>query len=252
MSERFYIAGPLHPGPVALSGPEAHHLATVSRLRAGDRLCLFNGDGREYPAQVVSAARRAVELEVLGVEAPAREPPLAVTVAAPVPKGDRAQFLIEKLTETGVTTFVPLACQRSIVHPREGKRDKFERYVIEASKQCGRNLLMQIADVTAWEEHAREEKPGELRLIAHPATTGEMASLGRLAERVKAANTGGVRIAVGPEGGFTDAEVDLARAHGWQPVDLGPRILRVETAAVVLAAHVIFCASATAPLHPGS
>src|SRR5947208_3239323 len=109
MSERFYINCPLQIGSVTLEGAEAHHLAAVCRLRAGDAVCLFNGDGHEYPARVESIQRRAlVEIEVLDRATPDRELPFHLEVAAPLPKGDRAQFLVEKLTELGVKTFVPL------------------------------------------------------------------------------------------------------------------------------------------------
>ena len=121
MSERFYVNLPLTVGPFILDGPEAHHLATVCRLRAGTEVCLFNGDGCEYPARITQAARREVVVEILGVEKPDRELPLFLEVAAPLPKGDRTQFLIEKLTELGVTQFVPLGCAYSNAHPRESE-----------------------------------------------------------------------------------------------------------------------------------
>src|SRR3954471_17098144 len=127
MSERFYINLPLCPGPITLDGPEAHHLATVCRLRPGNEVCLFNGDGREYPARITHAARREIALEILDVQQPERELPFMLEVAAPLPKGDRSQFLVEKLTELGARRFVPLACRRSVIHPREGKREKLER-----------------------------------------------------------------------------------------------------------------------------
>jgi 16S rRNA (uracil1498-N3)-methyltransferase len=227
MSERYYVNLPLAVGPFMLGGPEAHHLATVCRLRPGNEVCLFNGDGREYPARITHAARREITLEVVAIDEPRRELPFTLEIAAPLPKGDRSQFLIEKLTELGVTTFVPLTCARSNTHPRESKRDKLERYVIEASKQCGRNVLMKIDDLTNWEGYIGRVDTGELRVFAHPyqATT-----LAKLPQR-------SMRIAVGPEGGFTDEEVGLANERGWQPVTLGPRILRVETAAIVLATH---------------
>src|SRR3954454_6776548 len=101
MSERYYINLPLHPGPVELTGPEAHHLATVCRLRPGDAVCLFNGDGREYPAEVTEVGRRSVALIVLAVESPPREVGFRLEVASALPKGDRAQVLVEKLTELG-------------------------------------------------------------------------------------------------------------------------------------------------------
>ena len=232
MSERFYVNLPLTVGPFILDGPEAHHLATVCRLRAGTEVCLFNGDGCEYPARITQAARREVVVEILGVEKPDRELPLFLEVAAPLPKGDRTQFLIEKLTELGVTQFVPLGCAYSNAHPRESKREKLERYVIEASKQCGRNVLMKVGDLTDWKDHLKPGIPGEIRLLAHPG-----GAAGNVPLAIHAHNT---RIAVGPEGGFTDEEVALAMASGWLPVDLGPRILRVETAAITLVAQMLY------------
>ncbi len=235
MSDRFYTERPLAPGPVSLTGPEAHHLAAVCRLRPGDRVCLFNGDGREYPAVVVDVGRHDVGLDVTGVEQPVRELGYRVEVAAPLPKGDRGQFLVEKLTELGVTHFVPLETQRSVVHPRESKLEKLVRHVVEASKQCGRNTLLDIAPTTDW--HAYAARPGlpADRVLAHPSGTSLPVPRAR-----------DVALAVGPEGGFSDDEVDSAMQHGWRVVSLGPRILRVETAAVVLAVWASSPASAGA------
>src|SRR5262245_42151837 len=103
MSERFYINCPLQPGPVLLEGAEAHHLSAVCRLRPGDAVCLFNGDGREYPAHVVAVGKRQVSLQIDACQSPERELGFPLEVAAPLPKGDRGQFLVEKLTELGVT-----------------------------------------------------------------------------------------------------------------------------------------------------
>jgi 16S rRNA (uracil1498-N3)-methyltransferase len=225
MADRFHVNCALGPGPVELDGPEAHHLATVCRLRPGDLVCLFNGDGHEYPAEVTQLTRRTVSLRVLRVESPERELGFRLEVAAPLPKGDRAQFLVEKLTELGVTRFVPLTTTRSVVEPREAKQEKLHRYVIEASKQCGRNVLMQIASPAEWSTYCGRADLPPLRVLAHPGGT----ALSSLANGVDAA------LAVGPEGGFTDEEVEAGRTAGWRVVGLGPRILRVETAAVLLA-----------------
>jgi 16S rRNA (uracil1498-N3)-methyltransferase len=229
MSERFYVETPLGLGPLTLDGPEAHHLATVCRLRPGDAVCLFNGDGHEYEARVSATAKRQVELEVTARHSPQRELPFLLRVAAPVPKGDRAQFLLEKLTELGVTHFVPLRTRRSVVHPREAKLDRFERHVIEASKQCGRNVLLRVESMEDWGAFCRRGDLGGLRVVAHP---GEAAAGGGAA-------AGAVTVAVGPEGGFTDEEIGEARAAGWRALDLGPRLLRVETAALALAAWAV-------------
>src|SRR5439155_25442961 len=97
MAGRFYINCPLAPGLITVQGAEAHHLATVCRARPDDQVCLFNGDGHEYPATVVSLGRQAVTLDVVAVQTPHRESERRIEVAAPIPKGDRAQFLVEKL-----------------------------------------------------------------------------------------------------------------------------------------------------------
>jgi 16S rRNA (uracil1498-N3)-methyltransferase len=227
MAERFYVNCELKPGPVLLHGAEAHHLAAVCRLRPGDAVCLFNGDGRQYPARVEAIVRREVTLEVFAVESPARELPFRLEVAAPVPRGDRAQFLLEKLTELGVTSFVPLRTARSVVHPRETKLDKLQRHVIEASKQCGRNTLLQVRPMIEWSALCRSAELPERRILGHPGGEGKRGD----AENAPGRDT---VAAVGPEGGFTVEEIALARSAGWRLLDLGPRILRVETAAIAL------------------
>ncbi|HVS39825.1 MAG TPA: RsmE family RNA methyltransferase [Gemmataceae bacterium] len=228
MADRFYVNCPLAPGPVEVAGPEAHHLAVVCRVRRGDVVCLFNGDGREYPAEVREVGKRTVLVDVQSVEAPQRESPHRLHVAAPLPKGDRGQFLIEKLTELGAAVFTPLQTARSVVHPRETKLDKLQRYVVEASKQCGRNVLMTIEPLTPWAEFLRRTDLPHCKVLAHPGGAAWAASAGEAVA------------AVGPEGGFTDEEVDAVRSAGWAVVGLGPRILRVETAAMVLAACAAF------------
>ena len=228
MAERFYVNCELSPGPVRLQGAEAHHLAVVCRLRAGDAVCLFNGDGRQYPARIEEVNRRDVSLEVIAVESPERELPFRLHIAAPLPRGDRAQFLLEKLTELGVTSFTPLQTARSVVHPRETKLDKLQRHVIEASKQCGRNVLLEVRPMVEWPAFCRAEELPSLRILAHPGSASKR-------DRIESTPAGDTVAAVGPEGGFTDVEVALALDAGWRVLDLGPRILRVETAAMALA-----------------
>src|SRR5579871_447892 len=141
MANRFYTSFALSPGMVTIQGPEAHHLATVRRLHIGDSVVLFNGDGNEYLAEIASIDRKAIALNVLRVDMVNRELPIELTIACAIPKGERADFLIEKLTEVGATELIPLETERSVVKPRETKIERWSRAVIEASKQCGRNRL---------------------------------------------------------------------------------------------------------------
>jgi 16S rRNA (uracil1498-N3)-methyltransferase len=242
MAERFYVEAVLAPGEVALDGPEAHHLASVCRLRAGDAVVLFNGDGLEYPATVVEVAKRRVSLRIERIDRPARELPHRLVAAAPLPKGDRGQVLIEKLTELGATDFVPLQTSRSVIQPREAKLDKLQRYAIEASKQCGRNRLLRVHPLMSWADLLGENALPRRRVLAHP---------GGAALPTEASEPGDLLLAVGPEGGLTDEEVDAARTAGWQVVGLGPRILRIETAllALVVVVGQVLCAPGTLVLN---
>jgi 16S rRNA (uracil1498-N3)-methyltransferase len=176
----------------------------------------------------VAVARKEVQVEILGVETTNTELPFKLEVAAPLPKGDRAQFLVEKLTELGVTSFVPLQTSRSVVHPGEGKMDKLQRYVVEASKQCGRNILMRVEPSRAWPDYVHNAAPAPLKVIAHVGANEPMPAV-----------TADAVVAVGPEGGFTSEEVEMARRHGWQITGLAPRILRIETAAILMTAWAI-------------
>ncbi len=239
MAERFYTNCHLQPGRFVLEGPEARHLAAVRRFRPGDAVCLFNGDGHEYAARIEKIERRQVILEVVDVSSPQRELPLALEVAAPLPKADRAQFLVEKLTELGVASFVPLVSARSVVQPRETRLEKLRRYVVEASKQCGRNVLMSVEPMTEWPDYCRRTGSVGPKVFAHPGAHREDAQ--PLPDDARSVRGAHLCLAVGPEGGFTEEEVVLALAAGWRCVDLGPRILRVETAALTLVVAYSWC-----------
>jgi 16S rRNA (uracil1498-N3)-methyltransferase len=229
MAERFYTSDVLGPGECRLEGAEAHHLSAVRRFAAGDRITLFNGDGNEYAAEIASVGKKSVVVNVLSSAGVDRELPFPLVIAAAVPKGDRADYLIEKLTELGVTRFVPLVAARSVVIPREPSTAKFSRAVIEASKQCGRNRLMAIDSPLKWTALlARDDLPAQ-RVLFHPSARESNCS--PLSE-------GGVIAAIGPEGGFVEEELTEAVRTGWKVVSLGPRVLRVETAATAAASLI--------------
>lgn len=226
MSERFFTSEPLSPGEFVLTGAEAHHLAAVSRHRPGDRVVLFNGDNHEYLAEVIAIGKRTVTLQILTGEWVDRELRYPVVVGCALPKGDRADFLIEKLTELGVTQFVPLLTARAIVQPKPTVVEKFTRAVIEASKQCGRNRLMAIVPPQTWDSFILAPDWPLHKYVLHPQGSTDFVQ----------PCAAGVAVAIGPEGGLTDEEVKKALAAGWRLATLGPRILRIETAAVAVAA----------------
>ncbi len=220
MAVRAYTRDPLGLGDYTLQGPEAHHLATVRRITIADPITLFNGDGAEYHAEVIGLSKKSIQLVIHSRNELSRERTQFVWIASAIPKGDRIDFLIEKLTELGVSRFTPLLTERSVVRPQSSVVEKYQRMVIEASKQCGRNRLMQIDGPTSWSALLKSELPDH-RYILHPGTASTLSPLNVP-----------VIYAIGPEGGFTDDEVAQSN---WQPLTLGPTILRIETAAIAAA-----------------
>ncbi len=235
MSERYFVDEPISPGRVVLGGPEAHHLIHVMRAAAGRRIVLFDGSGAEFPAVVQQVGRSEVELAVAAREDVNRELPIDVTLGIALPKGERQKWLVEKAVELGVTRIVPLRTERGVAQPVEQALLRLRRAVVEASKQCGRNRLLQIREPQDWPDFLEEAAGVPCRVLAHPLGKGDRRALPFPSEGLPDA----VVLAVGPEGGFAAEEVALAVAAGWHVVDLGPRILRVETAALLLVAMVV-------------
>lgn len=245
---------------------EAHHAATVMRTRVGDRVVLFDGRGHQAQAVVTAVSKRVVRCESEGADYVPRDNAIGMWMGVALPKGERAKELVERLTELGVDRLTPLGCERSPWDVSEGTFAKLTRVVIEACKQSGRNRLMRIdppARCSDWlkggavsgvggEAAVGEgERMGSLGVgsawLAHPGggRIGDLAlsAKGGLGSELSLASAregerSWVRMAIGPEGGFTDAEVAVGESAGWIKVGLGERIYRIETAAVLLASLV--------------
>ncbi len=228
MSERFFVSPPIIGERAVLAGDEARHLASVMRVKVGDEVTLFDGSGAEFSACVAAIRKAAVELTIGERREVSRELPFALTLAVALPKGERQKWLVEKATELGVTRLVPLITERGVAQPVEAAVDRLRRAVLEASKQCGRNRLMEIASPATANGLFIIAGATAIRLIADPG--GQ--SLGALDLEPNR----DIVAAIGPEGGFSAAELAAATSNGWQPISLGSRILRVETAAVAIAA----------------
>jgi 16S rRNA (uracil1498-N3)-methyltransferase len=228
MSERFLLDSPPRDGRATLTGDEARHLARVLRAKVGDEIRVFDGGGQEWPAQVAMINRDNVTLSLGAPLPPQPGPARPLTIAVALPKGDRQKWLVEKLTELGAQRLVPLVTARGVAEATASAQARLARGVIEACKQCGRNTLMEIAAPATLEALA-DRHPDALRLIAHPG--------GGPLDDVIRAGSGEIVAAVGPEGGFTPDEIAAAERLGFERVSLGPHILRIETAAIAIAAQ---------------
>jgi 16S rRNA (uracil1498-N3)-methyltransferase len=240
MPDRYFADSPITDEKVCLSGSEAHHLIHVMRARRGTEAILFDGSGFEFLANVERVGRSDVEFVVLSRRENDKELPFVLTLCVALPKSDRQKWLIEKAVELGVGRLIPLKTERGVSQPVQHALERLRRTVIEASKQCGRNRLMQIGEPMEWPELIENTRIQPFRLIAHPGGTNFSADMSshlvHLTDNEMPPQE--LFVSVGPEGGFTDEEVELATKAGWQTVNLGPRILRIETAALLLAGMV--------------
>lgn len=245
MSLRRFYAEPeafLHtPGQVTLSEEESRHLRDVLRLRAGDAAQVFDGEGHEFACVVVEAGGRkvAARLEVRErVEPPSPESPLGLTLAVALLKGEKFDLVVQKATELGAARIVPVETKRADVRLRDERDalkrvERWRRLALEAAKQSGR------ARVPAVEEPIHLD--GFVERAPHEHEACVLFAEGGGAPLDSLLTTKGVRptsilALVGPEGGWEDAEIELARAHGWAIVTLGGRTLRAETAAITVCA----------------
>jgi 16S rRNA (uracil1498-N3)-methyltransferase len=222
--KRFYCPDPFINGQAILEGDEARHLIRVRRVGAGELVELFDGRGAAFLARVESLGRDRAVLAIQEVSGTDRTPRFTLTLATAVPKGERFDWLVEKATELGVARLIPLVTERSVVDPRSAKLDRLRRVIVEASKQCRRNRLMDLEPPRAWNsliDSAHESS----RLIAHPGGPG-ITSAGLRP------GSGSAILAIGPEGGFAEKEVSRAEEAGWRTVGLVSTILRIETAAL--------------------
>jgi 16S rRNA (uracil1498-N3)-methyltransferase len=237
VAERFF-APELTEGvsSVELDADETRHLRSVCRARVGDEIILFDGAGLRATARISALEKRYTLCEPISFSKLSTNESNPFTLAVAMPKGDRAVTLIEKATELGVGRVIPLVSERSMPAPRDEKQERFRRVVIAACKQCGRDSLMRVDEPSQFGDVVQGANHGT-RWILHPYK----------ATSISHASPAPHLVLVGPEGGFSDAEVELALAHGFEAVSLPGHILRVETAALAIAAWRI-CQPSPQPL----
>lgn len=224
---RLFVADPLAPGARTISGPAAHYLLSVMRLRAGDPVRLFDDVTGEWLATVAMAGKRDLTVDVTEQLSPREPVPDLWLCAAPIKKGP-IDWMAEKACELGVARLVPVVTRRTVVDRLNTER--LRTTMIEAAEQCGRTALPQVAEPVKLAALLRDW-PAERALFFADETGGAPAAAAMAARRGPAA------ILIGPEGGFDDEERAAIRALPQAVgITLGPRILRAETAATAAAA----------------
>ncbi len=229
---RVYVDASLAPGTrITLEGTAASHITRVLRLRVGEALTLFNGQGGEYSAGIDQAHGGVVTVAVGERRAIERESPLGLTLAQGVSRGERMDLVVQKATELGASGLVPVLTERSVVRLDAQQADRrwnhWRSIAIGACEQSGRNRLPELSPPLPLGEFLRAAArgpPAHARLLLAPTASAGLGDVPR--------PLGSVTVLIGPEGGLTEAEQQAAVAAGFTPVRLGPRVLRTETAAI--------------------
>jgi 16S rRNA (uracil1498-N3)-methyltransferase len=211
---------------ITLPQAAARHIAAL-RLHAGDALTVFSGLGGEYQASLIDTTKRGTRVRVHDHIAIERESALNITLALGISAGDRMDFSLQKATELGVTAIQPLATERSVVRLASDRAEKrlahWQNVVIAACEQCGRNRVPRVAPVLALTNYLASVEPSQRLLMLTP---------GAALPLKQSARADAATLLIGAEGGLSPNERAAAALAGFEPVSLGPRILRTETAPV--------------------
>ena len=237
-------------GRAELRGQVVHRIGRVLRLHPGDEIDLLDNSGFAYSARIVRVTRESVSAEVLGRWRPATEPRVELALYQALLKGQKMEMVLQKGTEIGVSIFVPVLSERCVSRPSaadlERRLGRWGDIVREAAEQSKRAVLPRVASLCSFEDACREAREADLAAMAWEEEPSQ--GLGTLVRETGVATLAGrepatrprVALLVGPEGGFSEREAQVAGGAGLRIASLGPRILRAETAALV-AATVVLC-----------
>ncbi|MBT1444236.1 16S rRNA (uracil(1498)-N(3))-methyltransferase [Shewanella sp. JM162201] len=203
------------------------HVGRVLRMTEGQQLCLFNGDGKDYLAEIITAGKKSMSVNIISVTDNHSESPLNLHLGQVISRGDRMDFTLQKSVELGVNTITPLFSERCGVKLAGERLDKkvaqWQKIVISACEQCGRATVPEVRPVMELADWCAEQTSA-LKLNLHPRASHGIQGL--------EADTTRIRLLIGPEGGLSAEEIAMTEQHQFTEVLLGPRVLRTETAAL--------------------
>ena len=234
------LGSPEEGGTILITGSDVNHIANVLRMRPGERLTVNGGEEYTYLCEIAALKPEAVECRVLSRERSENELPVRITLYQGLPKSDKLEWIIQKAVELGADRVVPVVTERTVVKldqkKAESRRGRWQAIAESAAKQCGRNRIPEVSMPLSLKEALKEAEGDDLKLIPYECASGTA----RTRELV-AGLRAGMRLAVmiGPEGGFALKEVETAKAAGFEPVSLGKRILRTETAGLAALSYMM-------------
>ena len=236
---RFFLpADCISQDSVAFDGKLVHRLRTVLRLGAGDHVVVLDNSGWEYEVELGAARRGRFEGSIVARSPSKAEPRTRITLYQALVKGSNFEVVLQKCTEIGVGAFVPVICERCVADaPAESRTARWRTIILEAAQQSRRGRLPELHPAMAFGDACRSLGGAGLLPWEQEGAQAIRAALHAIAETGPPSD---ISIFIGPEGGFSPPEADLARSHGILPVSLGRRILRAETAGLVASSLVLY------------
>lgn len=235
---RFFVDRPAGPGTVyTIENPDANHIRNVLRMKPGDGLHLFDGTGHEFTGRLIDLSDDTVTVEITDIFTCSNDSPLRITIGQALLKNKKMDTTLRQLTELGMDGWLPVETERSVPKVKEkrepSKSDRWQIIVRESVKQCQRGFVPEIYPPVDFRQALEFGRRHDLNLIF---SDGEGETLDRIRARVSQVQT--VFLLLGPEGGFSPREIELARQNDFIPAGLGPRILKADTASVAACAIV--------------
>lgn len=233
---RHFFVNPdqIYDGYVHISGDDVKHIVNVLRMKQGEEFMVSDGCGKEYYCITEGLFDEEVTAKVAYVREDEQELPCPVTLYQGLPKGDKLELIIQKTVELGVARIVPVAMKRSVVKLDSkkalSKRQRWQAIAESAAKQSGRGIIPEVALPISFSEAMEEAATADIKLFPYELA-GESSPMDITREKLSSIRPGqNISVFIGPEGGFDDSEVLLAVKTGYEPITLGKRILRTETA----------------------
>lgn len=226
---RIYMPGTYEPGEtIELSTAAGQHVGTVLRMQANDPLTLFRGDNREFDATIAAVHKKKVTVDIHAANLVNRESPRLIHLAQALSKGDRMEWIVQKAVELGVTSLTPLItahCAVRLEQERLAKKQlQWQAIAIAACEQSGRNQVPTIHSPCSFATYL-QQCDARYKMVLHPTASDS------LTKHIPSTQ-GDIALLIGPEGGLSEEEIDIAKEKAFHPLSLGPRILRTETAAI--------------------
>lgn len=229
---RFYVPNPIIKNSILkIEGSEARHIIKTLRLRPGDWITVFDGSGKDYEGVIIDEKKDSVSINIKDILQSEKEPPINITLAQSLLKGEKMDYLIQKAVELGVKEIIPFISLRSIPNYDESKslkrQSRWEKIAIEAAKQCGRGIVPKISSIKSYSQVLNLTSPTSFNIILWERE-------GIKLKEILKEKRNRVFFIVGPEGGLSVDEIENAKTKGFIPINLGKRILRAETASLCL------------------